>query len=66
MMKNGALPEDAGMDGPKEIPLVAFGSPPYSKTFFQKKFHLDPVSSPDKLKSWSIFRATPKTEIDTP
>ena len=66
MMNNGALPKDAGMDGPQEIPLVAFGSPPYSKTFFQKKFHLDPVSSPDKLKDWSIFRATPKTEVDTP
>ena len=66
MMKNGTLPEDAGIEGPKEIPLVAFGSPPYSKSFFQKKFHLAPVSSPDKLKNWSIFRATPKTEVDTP
>jgi hypothetical protein len=50
------------MDGPKEIPLVAFGSPPYSITFFDKKFHLDPVSSPAKLRDWSLFRATPKTE----
>ena len=66
MMKNGALPKDAGMDGPKEIPLVAFGSPPYSITFFEKKFHLDQVPSPAKMKDWSIFRATPKTEVDTP
>jgi len=64
--KKELLPKDAGMDGPKEIPLVAFGSPPNSKTFFQKKLHSDPLPSPDKLKSWSIFRSTPKTKVETP
>jgi hypothetical protein len=66
MMANDSLPEDAGMDGPKEIPLIAFGSPPYSKTFFEKKFHLAPVPSPTELKGWMLFRATPKKELDTP
>ena len=60
------LPKDAGMDGPKVIPLVAFGSPLYSKSFFEKKFDLVPVSSPSKLIDWSIYRATPKKEVDTP
>ena len=66
MISKNALPKDAGMGGPKEIPLIAFGSPPYAKTFFEKKFHLDQVSSPAKLKDWTLFRATPKTELDTP
>ena len=66
MMTPEALPSKAGMEGPTEIPLVAFGSTPYSISFFKKKFHLTPVPSPDKLKDWSIFRATPKTKVDTP
>ena len=62
MISKDALPKDAGMDGPKEIPLIAFGTPPYSITFFEKKFNLKPVSSPANLRDWSLFRATPKTE----
>ena len=65
MMKPDSLPSRAGMEGPKEIPLVAFGRPPYSISFFQKKFHLAPAPSPDKLQSWTIYRATPKTEVDS-
>ena len=62
MMAPDALPSKAGMEGPTEIPLIAFGSPPYSITFFEKKFNLEPFSPPAKLKDWSLFRAIQKTD----
>jgi hypothetical protein len=66
MMTPDALPSQAGMEGPLEIPLVAFGSTPYSKSFFEKKFNLVPVVSPPKLKDWSLYRATPKSIHNNP
>ena len=62
MMSNGALPKEAGIDGPQEIPIIAFGVPPYSITFFNKKFNLEPIPSPTKLKDWSLFRANLKAD----
>jgi hypothetical protein len=62
MMSKGALPKEAGIDGPKEIPIIAFGAPPYSFTFFNEKFDLNPIPSPDKLRSWALFRANLKAD----
>ena len=62
MMSKGALPKEAGIDGPKEIPIIAFGVPPYSITFFNEKFDLNPIPSPDKLKNWALFSANLKAD----
>jgi hypothetical protein len=64
MMVPDALPIDAGMNGPREIKTLAFGMPPYSITYFRKKFHLEPVSAPSKLNSWYLYRASPKKDQD--
>ena len=63
MMNKNALPMHAGTHGPKEIKTLAFGMPPYSISFFRKKFHLEPISAPSKLNSWNLYHATPKKEL---
>ena len=66
MMDHDLLPERAGTKGPLNIPLLAFSYPPYSKTFFERKFVLHEVPSPQKLKDWKLYKAIPKVETTTP
>ena len=60
MMKDDALPIDAGMDFLTYTDFVAFGKPPYSRSYFHRKLNLEKVKSPLGLKSWSIYKASPK------
>ena len=66
MINHDLLPKEAGTKGPLNIPLLAFSSPPYSKTFFERKFVLHEVPSPEKLKDWKLYKAIPKGKTTTP
>ena len=63
MMKPNALPANAGINGPLEMSYIAFGHPPYSKSFFSKKFNLVTDDETPKLSGWSIYRAIPKADL---
>ena len=63
MITQDALPANAGIRGPLEMPFIAFGSPPYSKSFFSKKFDLVTYDETPALNGWSIYRAIPKTDL---
>jgi hypothetical protein len=55
MMAKNALPSDAGLEFLKKTKFIAFGNPPYSKSYFQEKLNLIKVDSPKGLESWNVF-----------
>ena len=63
MMKPNALPVNAGINGPLEMNYIAFGHPPYSKSFFSNKFDLVTDDETPTLSGWSIYRAIPKADL---
>ena len=63
MMTVDSLPPNAGTQGPLEMTFIAFGNPPYSKSFFSKKFDLVIDDETPTLSGWSIYRAIPKAYL---
>ena len=63
MMTPNALPANAGIEGPLEMPFIAFGHPPYSRSFFSEKFDLVPDVESPKLNGWLIYRIIPKAVL---
>jgi hypothetical protein len=63
MMTEDSLPPNAGTQGPLEMTFIAFGNPPYSKSFFSKKFDLVIDDETPTLSGWSIYRAIPKAYL---
>lgn len=63
MILQDSLPSNAGILGPTEIPFIAFGHPPYSRSFYSKKFDLVTDDETPTLSGWSIYRAIPKTDL---
>ena len=66
MMNPDFLQKTVGMNDPLSIPVLAFGSPPYSKSFFDKKFNLKEIPSPEGLGDWQLFKASPKNDYTAP
>jgi hypothetical protein len=63
MMNPNALPMHAGIHGPLEMTFIAFSNPPYSKSFFSKKFDLVTDDETPTISGWSIYRAIPKADL---
>jgi hypothetical protein len=60
MTNANALPASAGTTVPQRIKYLAFGPTPYSYTFYASRFGLRQIPSPEILKGWKIYEATPK------
>ena len=59
MMKPDALPPKAGLDFLEKTNLIAFGTPPYSFSYFNNRLNLEKIESPKGLEKWNIYRAKP-------
>ena len=60
MMKQDSLPENAGLDFMQHTDLIAFGNPPYSRSYFYRKLNLTKIVSPEGLEDWNIYKAERK------
>ena len=60
MMKQDSLPENAGLDFMQHTDLIAFGNPPYSRSYFYRKLNLTKIVSPGGLEDWNIYKAERK------
>jgi hypothetical protein len=60
MMSQDSLPQNAGLDFMQNTNLIAFGNPPYSRSYFDRKLNLTKIMSPDGLENWNIYEATLK------
>ena len=60
MMSQDSLPQNAGLDFMQHTNLIAFGNPPYSRSYFDRKLNLTKIVSPKGLENWNIYEATLK------
>ena len=60
MMKQDSLPENAGLDFMQHTDLIAFGNPPYSRSYFDRKLDLTKILNPKGLECWNIYKAKRK------
>lgn len=60
MMSQDSLPENAGLDFMNHTNLIAFGNPPYSRSYFYRKLNLTKIVSPEGLEDWNIYKAERK------
>lgn len=60
MMSLDSLPQNAGLDFMQNTNLIAFGNPPYSKSYFDRKLNLTKIVSPSGLEDWNVYEANRK------
>lgn len=60
MMSQDSLPQNAGLDFMQHTNLIAFGNPPYSRSYFDRKLNLTKIISPEGLEEWNIYEASRK------
>lgn len=60
MMSQDSLPQNAGLDFMQHTNLIAFGNPPYSRSYFDRKLNLTKIVSPEGLEEWNIYKAERK------
>ena len=60
MMSQDSLPQNAGLDFMKHTNLIAFGNPPYSRSYFERKLNLTKIASPEGLEHWNLYEASRK------
>jgi hypothetical protein len=60
MMSQDSLPQNAGLDFMQNTNLIAFGNPPYSRSYFDRKLNLTKIVSPEGLEDWNVYEANRK------
>lgn len=60
MMSQDSLPKNAGLDFMQDTNLIAFGNPPYSRSYFDRKLNLTKIVSPVGLEDWNVYEAKRK------
>lgn len=60
MMSQDSLPKNAGLEFMQNTNLIAFGNPPYSRSYFDRKLNLTKIVSPVGLEDWNVYEAKRK------